>query len=254
MRKTNNKNRIGEENYNTNGTLMKIIEYNGWKDVVVEFQDDYKYQTRVIYTNFKNGQVKNLYDKEIFGIGFIGKGIYNHQKDKKAYNVWRSMLQRCYDPYYINQFPTYKDCIVIEGWHNFQNFAKWFYDNYYEISNEKMCLDKDILYKGNKIYSPNTCCFVPNKINMLFVTNKNKRGNLPVGVSQKCKAGGYQCTCSTINGNIIYLSTFKNIRSAWLMYKMNKELIIQSVADEYKDLIPKKLYLAMYNYKVEISD
>ena len=46
---------------------------------------------------------------------------------------------------------NYLDVTVCEEWHNFQNFAKWFYENYYEISGEKMRLDKDILIKGNKM-------------------------------------------------------------------------------------------------------
>ena len=61
------------------------------------------------------------------------------------------------------------DCSVYEGWHNFQNFAKWYEDNYYEIEEEQMHLDKDILVKGNKVYSPDTCVFVPETINGLFV-------------------------------------------------------------------------------------
>ena len=39
-----------------------------------------------------------------------------------------------------------------------------------------MCLDKDILVKGNKIYSPNTCIFAPENINNLLQLIKENPG------------------------------------------------------------------------------
>ena len=87
------------------------------------------------------------------------------------------MLRRCYDEKLHKKYPTYIDCKVCEEWLNFQNFAKWYYNNYYEIENEKICLDKDILHKGNKIYSPDNCVFVPNNINVLFVKSDKSRGD-----------------------------------------------------------------------------
>lgn len=86
------------------------------------------------------------------------------------------MLERCYSARYQERKPTYKGCSVCDEWLNYQNFAKWYDDNYYEIKGEIMCLDKDILVKGNKIYSPENCVFVPNYINVLFarIGCKNK--------------------------------------------------------------------------------
>ena len=46
-----------------------------------------------------------------------------------------------------------------------------------------MCLDKDILYKGNKEYAPDKCIFVPERINKLFLKNDADRGDLPIGVT-----------------------------------------------------------------------
>ena len=241
--------RLGEENYNQYGTRMKIIEYVNFHKIKVEFQDKYKTVVQTSYHHFIDGSVKNPYDKSIYNIGYVGKGKYNRTKDLKAYTCWKNMLMRCYDPYYINKYPTYKDCIVAKEWHSFQVFCDWYYKNYYEINGECMHLDKDILVKGNKVYSPENCVFVPNNINQLFVKTDSRRGDTPIGVSKDKRRGTY----STFIGhnNIGY---FNNVHSAWLMYKINKELVIQSIADEYKDLIPKKLYDAMYNYKVEIND
>ena len=246
-------NRVGEVNYNNYGTMMTIIEYYRCDNMIVEFQDKDNTRRKCIYQQFENGSLNSPYDKTVYGIGYVGTGKYKYEKDKLAYKHWHGMLQRCYDPYFIDRHIFYKDCYVCEEWHNFQNFAEWFYENYYEIYNERMELDKDILIKGNKIYSPSNCVFVPRTINLLFIKQQNSERTYSIGVCKKNSNGGYQTYCC--NGkNQIYLGTLNTERKAWLMYKINKELVIQSIAEEYKNLIPKKLYNAMYKYEVEIND
>lgn len=83
----------------------------------------------------------------------------------------------------MTKMATYKDCSVCDEWLCYANFEKWYDDNYYEVNNEEMNLDKDILVKENKIYSPNTCIFVPQRINALFIKGKGRRGQFPMGVS-----------------------------------------------------------------------
>ena len=56
------------------------------------------------------------------------------------------------------------------------------------------------------------------------------------------------------NKKVIYLGTYNTIEEAFLAYKIFKENYIKQVADEYKDLIPQRLYEAMYKYEVEIND
>lgn len=246
--------RTGEVINNTRGIPMKIIEYKNANEIIVEFQDEYKAKIIGNYRNFKKGLIKNPYDKIIFDIGYIGVGEYKSRIEGDAticYRIWRDMLERCYNPYYLNKYPTYINCFVCEEWHCFQNFAEWFYKRYYEIPNERMCLDKDILIKNNKLYSPSTCCIVPEKINLLFVKNDISRGDLPIGVTFYKNKYTSQCSC---NHKQNYLGRFNDIRSAWLMYKINKELVIQSIANEYKDKIPQYVYEAMMNYRVEYDD
>lgn len=78
------------------------------------------------------------------------------------------MLNRCCSGKLHKRESTYINCKVCDEWLNFQNFSEWFKNNYYEVEGQRMELDKDILNKGNKIYSPNTCIFVPHNINNLF--------------------------------------------------------------------------------------
>ena len=255
--------RIGEENYNNFGSLMKIVEYNSNRDVTVEFQDEYKVKAQTTYQNFKKGEVKNPYDKTVYGVGYIGVGKYkSREKDGErtgAYKTWVRMLQRCYDPYYINRYPTYIDCYVCELWHCFQNFAKWYEKEMYECNGEEMHLDKDILIKRNKIYSPETCIIIPQRINVLFVKRDKMRGEYPIGVSYHKASGKLQAGCNVFeNGKrkYKYLGSFSPNKpfQAFYAYKQFKENYIKQVADEYKDLIPQKLYEALYKYEVEIND
>lgn len=246
--------RINEINYNNKGIEMKIIQYDNCDNIIVEFQDEYKAKVHTGYYHFKHGNVTNPYHRNVCDVGFIGKGQYSYKTHKEIYNIWKHMLERCYNPYYINDNLTYKDCFVCEEWHNFQIFARWYEDNYYEIKGEKMCLDKDILYKGNKIYSPNNCVIVPNRINVLFVKSDKSRGDYPIGCSYSKEKDKIEVHCQRCSKKRKFLGYYNTIDEAFNSYKNFKESYIKQVADEYKDLIPQKLYEAMYNYEVEIND
>ena len=253
--------RTGEIGYNNYGTKMVITKCVSAKEIYVEFQDEYKFIAKTQYDNFKIGNVKNPYDKTVHNIGYIGVGKYTSKINKeytKEYRTWQGMLERCYDKIYQNKYPTYIGCIVCEEWHNFQNFAKWYEENYYEIEGQKMCLDKDILFKGNKIYSPQTCMFVPNRINVLFIKSEKARGKYPIGVGESGKIRNpFRAYCSVCDENgkhYIALGNHNTIEKAFTCYKNFKEKYIKQVADEYKDYIPTELYEAMYRYEVEIDD
>ena len=162
------------------------------------------------------------------------------------------MLRRCYDKNFQEKEPSYKDVTVCEEWLCYQNFAKWYEENYYEVENEEMELDKDILIKGNKIYSPSTCIFVPKGINCLFTNRKNNRGDLPIGVNKQ--GDKFRSSCCNGRNKRVVLGTFDDKHNAFLMYKINKELVIESMANKYKNKIPIKLYISMLNYKIEEYD
>ena len=249
--------RVGETNYNKYGTQMKIIIYNKSDDLWVEFQDSYKAKVHTAYKCFLKGEVRNPYDKTVLGVGLLGVGNYNSKSHKKIYKKWTHMLERCYNPYKINEFPTYKDCYVCDEWLNFQNFAKWYEENYYEVKGEVMCLDKDILIKGNKIYSPETCIFVPERINTLFTRSDKSRGKYPIGITFNKNNTVNPLEVSLSNkGKHTRIDCFPINRpfQAFTCYKNFKEKLIKEIADEYKNLIPSKLYDAMYRYEVEIND
>ena len=182
----------------------------------------------------------------------------NQKLKKKSYEYWSHMIERCFSEKFKNKKICYKDVICCNEWVCYSNFKIFFEQNYYEIEGERMHLDKDILYKGNKIYSPKTCIFVPQRINSLFTKSNALRGNLPIGVKDS-RHNKFVASCAIACNNYkkskdIHIGTFNTPEEAFNAYKTFKEKYIKQVADEYKDKIPKKLYDAMYNWKVEITD
>lgn len=251
--------RIGERFRNRDelgGYEFIIVEYNNNRDVWVEFQDEYKSRTHTTYANCRKGLVKNYYHPTVYGIGFMGNGKYKSRingKNTNEYREWKSMLERCYNKECQNKRPTYKYVTVDEYFHNFQNYCKWREDNYYEIEGEKMNLDKDILCKGNKIYAPDKCIFVPERINELFIKCDAIRGAFPIGVTYNKRINKYTASCR-IENKKKHLGYYDTPEEAFKAYKTFKEAYIKQIADEYKNKIPKKLYDAMYAWTVEEDD
>lgn len=246
--------RTGEINYNTFGSKMIIKEYRKANDIDVFFPEYNWIKEHTKYNHFIRGKIISPYEPRTFGVGYLGEGRYKaieNGKRTKCHKIWSEMINRCYNPKCIKKRPTYKDCRVTDKWHNFQVFSEWLDVNYYEIEDEVMCLDKDILCKGNKIYSPDTCIFVPNRINTLFIKCDNSRGDLPVGVARMNNK--YRAYCH-IDGKQKYLGCYTTPEEAFQIYKKVKERYIKEIAEEYKDKIPTKLYDAMVTYKIEIDD
>ena len=203
----------------------------------------------------KKGQIKNPMSPNVYGVGYFGIGEFKSKdengKTTKCYETWQGMHERCYDSKCQEKHPTYKGCKVCKEWNNYQEFAKWDNENYYEVGDERMELDKDILCKGNKVYSPETCVYVPQRINKLFVKSNKIRGEYPIGV---CKHGNkFRATLRKDNGNI-QLGHFDTPEEAFFAYKTAKEEYIKEVAEEYKGKIDNRLYEALMNYEVEITD
>lgn len=248
-------NRTGEEGINNFGSEIIIAEYRTSKDIDVYFPEYNWIAKGVQYKNFKIGNVKCPYEKRLYEIGYLGEGKYKTRDENGLtlyYKTWNSMIRRCYSKHFKNNHITYKKSTSCEEWLNFQNFGDWMENNYYEIEGEKMHLDKDILIKGNKIYSPETCIFVPQKINDLFVKKDNMRGEYPIGVYYDKKNNKYKASCKVSDCRIY--KTFSTSDEAFKFYKKTKESYIKSMAELYKHKIPNELYEAMYSYEVDIND
>lgn len=245
------KDRVGERYITSQGYEIEIIEYFNCDNCTIKFSDE---QATVIkkrqYSEIKGGKIRNPYCKTICNVGYIGVGDYKSKeygKENTLYGVWSKMMVRCYSNKYHLKNPTYFNCSVTEEWHNFQNFAKWYENSYIEGFH----LDKDILFKGNKIYSPETCCFVPTEINSIFTKANKTRGDYPIGVEKIGKR--YRAKLGKF-GTTVHIGVFTTPEEAFQTYKNAKEAYIKEMADKWKEKITKCCYNAMYNYKVKITD
>jgi hypothetical protein len=242
-------NPIGEKYTTNEGCLVEIIKCINSKNCTVIFENGYI--TTSSYQNIKKGQIKNPYHISVVGVGFIGVGKYKIMvdgKQVKEYNVWKNILERCYEKRSQIDNSTYMGCSVGCEWHNFQNFAQWWEENYVRDFH----LDKDILIKGNRTYSPETCCFVPQEINNILNKKLKSRGNLPIGVLNH-KSGKYSAQIS-INSSKKHLGYFDTIEEAFQAYKTAKEIYIKEMADKWKPEITPQTYQALIDYVVEITD
>lgn len=168
--------------------MIKVISYQSFSNVEICFLET-KTVIKTRSDSIRSGHVKDPMFPIICGVGFIGIGNYSSSKkhDSKCYDHWTSMLTRCYDKSYQEKKPTYVGCTVHPEWHNFQNFAKWFYANV-KGNSKGFHLDKDIKFDGNKIYSEATCVLVPACENISFTSSKEWEFKSPSGVIESFKS------------------------------------------------------------------
>ena len=158
------------------------------------------------------------------------------------YNSWKAMHQRCNDSNLHLKHPSYKDCYICDEWLDFQNFAKWFDENYIEGYQ----LDKDLLTTGNKVYSPATCCFIPQEINLSIIKPYVSR-DLPLGVYKH-----HYKFVTHIKENKVskYIGIFNSIEEASDCYVKEKQKQLKELAQKYKDTITLETYNSLLNYIV----
>ena len=191
-------------------------------------------------------RIYNVNNKSVCNIGYIGGLKYSKKTHLFIYKCWYNMIYRCYSEISLNKYPTYIGCSVDEKFCNFQNFAEWYEQNYID----GFVLDKDILFKGNKIYGPDTCCFVPPEINNIFIKANSIRGNYLIGTTLR---NNFEVFC-TKYGKQIYLGSYQNEEKAFSVYKENKESYIKEIAEKYKNHININVFNSLINYQVEITD
>lgn len=197
-------------------------------------------------SHIKNLNVKDHLAPIVFGVGFTS-GLNTRNK---IYNTWMHMLERSYCPKYKSKKPTYLECTSSENFKSFLFFKEWSEQQYgFNLKNWE--LDKDILIPGNKLYSENTCCFVPREINSLFLNDSTRNTPYPLGVSFAKDRGKYEAYLQKQGQKRPQrLGSFRTVQEAALKYKTEKEKYIKEVAEFWKEKIDPKVYTALINRKI----
>lgn len=198
--------------------------------------------------------------KPVCGIGTNSReyaATDENHKVVKEYRVWMNMLLRCTEKWWVKD-RCYSGTSCSENFKSYTFFYEWCNKQVgfasKDVGGVTWNLDKDILLKGNKVYSEDNCVFVPQRINKLLIKCDSSRGEFPVGVHLNKKLSKFSASCNSARDGRIYLGLFNTHQEAFLAYKTFKEALIKEVANEYKDQLDPRAYQALMKYEVNEDD
>ena len=195
--------------------------------------------------------------KLVCGVGFNDKTrpAFVDGKSVKEYDLWQSMLRRCFSEEYQTCQPTYKGCNVSDNFLHYSFFYDWCQKQVgfgkVDENGRYWQLDKDLLFVGNKTYSETACVFVPQEINKFFTDRGNARGEYPVGVCFHKASGKYIASCSAFGGKRKHLGLFDTPDEAFAVYKPFKENLCKQLALKWQSEIDERLFNTMMNWSVK---
>lgn len=163
------------------------------------------------------------------------------------YRKWLAMMSRCYNSKTKSSYPSYIECSTVPEWHYFMTFRQWMSQQDWEGKE----LDKDLLIKGNKIYGPDTCVFIDQRVNSFIRENESSRGLYPIGVIFEADRGKFKARCTSLEGGkevtLGRYDTPQEAHNAWLEFKLYQAKILASEIKD--DRIAKALVARYENYK-----
>ena len=233
---------------------FKIVKYNDTANVEIQFVNT-GYETAATLDNIRKGYVKDPYVPSVCGVGIVGTKYPPtiSGRNTKEYDLWKSMVRRCYSDDFKNKHPTYKGCEASENFLHYEYFYEWCNEQI-GFGADGFELDKDLLTKGNKIYSEDSCVFIPADVNLLLTKREVSRGESLIGVSWSKTHKAFISQVCKNKGKQRYLGLFKTEIEAFNAYKEAKESFIKELANKWKGQIDKRAYEALMHYEVEITD
>ena len=237
---------------------FKILKYNNARNVEIQFSQT-GYETTVQLTNIKSGIIKDPYSPSVYGVGILGTKYLSTVNGvrTKEYALWMDMLRRCYSDTYKKKNQTYIDCEVSNKFKSYEYFYEWCNKQIgfsVDGNGNSFQLDKDLLIKGNRVYSESTCVFIPREINQLLVKCTASRGEYLIGVHWPKTNKAFVAQVNKGKGKRDYLGYFKTEIEAFKAYKIAKESFIKEQANEWKGKIDGRAYEALMKYTVNITD
>ena len=234
---------------NNCGSLV-VIKYINSRNTLVKFIDT-GYECIVDMRNIKSGEVKDKLLPSVQGVGILGDApVRENGQLLKEYKLWQDMLKRCYDSKFHDTRPTYKDCSVSNNFKYYSYFKEWC-NKQIGFAQDGFDLDKDILSRGNKVYSEDTCCFVPKEINNSFTVSTDQSSNYYVGVSYNKNCGKFYSRLNKF-GKQNFLGYFDTEWEALNAYKEAKEIYAKELAEKWKDYIDPRVYETLMKYKINL--
>lgn len=253
--KTPIKQRLGEVRKNSQGQNMTIIAYRGANDIDIQFDNGFIVR-HTQYQLFERGTISDPFFPSVCGVGYMGMRTeyMDSKKYAKEHEVWIGMMKRCYNEDY-GRHPWYEGCTVAEEWHSFANFLKWYNEHYYELPEGmgRIELDKDFKVKECRIYGPDTCLLVPQRINGAKPKTRTVDREFPIGMTYQKKKGKYRVRMNKYGEDTI-IGFYDTVQEAFAVLKEEKEKELHRLAELYKPYIPEEVYNAVINYEVEITD
>ena len=233
---------------------FKVLKYSNAYNVDVQFLKT-GYETVAHLGSIRKGEVKDRYLSSVYGVGILGTKYPSRVNGVKTkeYVLWKSMLQRCYSDTSKKKKPTYEGCEVSDNFKSYEYFYEWCHKQI-GFNNKDWHLDKDLLIKGNKVYSESTCVFIPQEINSLLIKRESLRGEYPIGVYWHNASKAFEARVSKNKGKQECLGYFKTEIEAFNAYKIAKESFIKEQAEKWKSQIDPRAYNALINYTVNIDD
>ena len=245
---------VGKVCKSLNSGDFKVLKYNDRANVEIQFLNT-GFETVARLNHIRKGKVKDRLSPSVYGIGVVGAKYPTtiNGVQTKEYELWNSMLTRCYSDIFKKKRPTYEGCEVSENFKSYEYFYEWC-NKQVGFDNEGRHLDKDLLVKGNKVYSENTCVFIPSEINSLLIKRAASRGKHLIGVYWSKTANAFVARVSRNKGCSKYLGLFNTEIEAFNAYKQAKESYLKEQANKWKGKIDERAYEALMNYQVEIDD
>ena len=245
---------VGKVCKSLNSGDFKIVKYNDNRNVEVQFLKT-GYEATVELVQVKRGNVKDPYVPSVCGVGIVGAKypITINSILTKEYTLWCSMLKRCYSNAYKKRQPTYEGCEVSNNFKSYEYFYEWC-NKQVGFNNKDWQLDKDLLTKGNKVYSENTCIFIPAEINLLLVKREALRGTHPIGVRWHKRDKAFVAKVNKNKGKQEFLGYFNTELEAFNAYKVAIEAFVKEQAEKWKSQIDERAYEALMNHEVNIDD
>ncbi len=187
--------------------------------------------------------------RTVQGVGYLnGEKPWKNRQYEYEHELWSSMLNRCYGRGAISKY--HNDCSVSDNFKDYSYFKMWCNQqigfNYRDEKKGLFHLDKDLLSNGARIYSEETCCFIPAEINCALPSPKplNKTSALPLGVSKRKDRAKFSATLACY-GRVKHLGSFTTVEDAEAAWKVAKSLYFLELAEKWKDIVDPRVYSAL---------